>query len=282
MKFTAGVFLLSLFMPFSLHADPLRDKIDEVEARLGVRVGVSILEPNGEARWGYRDHERFPLMSTFKTLACAKLLDDAEAGRVDLHHPVAVTEASLVTYSPVVEDYVGRSLTLEQACRATMLTSDNSAANIVLAHIDGPTGLTAFLRRSGDGQTRLDRIEPALNAAQPGDSRDTTTPAAINATLQTLLFSEYLSAPAREQLLQWMRANQVSGPLLRAALPAGWRIADRAGAGGHGSRGINAVVWTASGRVLLISIYLTGQASSMEERNRAIAELGEAIFARYR
>jgi len=57
--------------------------------------------------------------------------------------------------------------------------SDNTAANLLLRTVGGPAAVTAYLRALGDPVTRLDRNEPALNEAKPGDVRDTTTPSAL-------------------------------------------------------------------------------------------------------
>ena len=73
-------------------------------------------------------------------------------------------------------------MTLAELCDAAITLSDNTAGNLLLASFGGPEGLTAFVRTLGDNVTRLDRIEPALNEAVPGDPRDTTTPAAMAAT----------------------------------------------------------------------------------------------------
>ena len=90
----------------------------------------------------------------------------------------------------------------------------------------------------GDHVTRLDRWEPELNEAIPNDERDTTMPAAMATTLRKLLTGELLTLASRQQLIDWMEADKVAGPLLRSALPAGWFIADKSGAGERGSRGI--------------------------------------------
>jgi beta-lactamase class A len=73
----------------------------------------------------------------------------------------------------------GDGMSLVELCEAAMTVSDNTAGNLILASLGGPDGLTAYARSLGDTLTRLDRIEPALNEAVPGDPRDTTTPAAM-------------------------------------------------------------------------------------------------------
>lgn len=67
-----------------------------------------------------------------------------------------------------------------------------------------------------------------------------------------------------------MEQNQVTGNLLRSALPAGWTIADRSGAGGFGARSITAVVWSHTAKAsspLIISIYIADTDAPMEARN---------------
>jgi len=260
---------------------PVEAAIHDVEKRLSAQVGVAILDTGSNALWNYQGERRFAMASTFKTLACATLLKHAEHDAALLDTKVPVRREALVSYSPVIERHVGQSISLRQACTATMQMSDNTAANLVLEAVGGPAAVTAFLREQGDAVTRLDRNEPRVNEARPGDPRDTTTPEAMTRTLQRLLFGPALSADSRQQLLQWMRDNQVSGSLLRSVLPSGWQIADRSGAGGFGARGITAVLWQDSRAPLIVSLYLGQTEATLVERDQAIAEIGRAIFAAY-
>jgi beta-lactamase class A len=76
-------------------------------------------------------------------------------------------------------------LPVERLCAAAIQVSDNAAANLLLARIGGPAGLTRFFRSAGDTVSRLDRTEPALNSNIPGDPRDTSSPAAMLGLLHT-------------------------------------------------------------------------------------------------
>lgn len=76
-----------------------------------------------------------------------------------------------------------------------------------------------------------------------------------------------------------MRANAVADDLIRASLPEGWTIADRTGAGGHGSRSIVALIRTPQDEPWLAAVYLTGNEADMASRNAAIARIGQAIMA---
>lgn len=252
-----------------------------IEASLSAHIGISVLDTQTGEYWDYNGNQRFPLTSTFKTIACAKLLYDAEQGEINPKSTVEIKKADLVTYSPVIEKQVGQAITLDDACFATMTTSDNAAANIILNALGGPESVTDFLRQIGDKETRLDRIEPELNEGKLGDLRDTTTPNAIVNTLNELLFGSTLSQDGQKKLEYWMVNNQVTGNLLRSVLPEGWDIADRSGAGGFGARSITAVVWSEAQSPIIVSIYLAQTEASIADRNDAIVKIGRSIFEVY-
>lgn len=272
---------LALFLSMSAIAghgeDILLAKIAETEARLDARVGVAVIDTKTGVRWAHRSEERFPLTSTFKAFACAGLLARIDAGTEDLARVLVFQASDLVTYSPVTEKHVGEGMTLAELCEAATSMSDNSAGNMILDSIGGPAGLTKFMRSIGDDVTRLDRRETELNEATPGDLRDTTTPNAIADSIQRVVLGDTLSLGSRQQLETWLVDNKVGGPLLRAGLPDDWRIADRTGAGGYGSRSIVAVVWPPRREPVVVAIYITGTKASIEDRNAAIAEIGRTL-----
>ncbi len=275
------VFVSMLSFASSPNFKSVERKIRQVEGEISARIGVTILDTQGNTKWDYKGNERVPLTSTFKTIACAKLLRDAEHGELLLTDSVTVVSKLLQAYSPVTKDLLGRKISFKEACSAAMLTSDNTAANIVLEAIGGPSELTQFIRSIGDNVTRLDRSEPELNEGKPGDIRDTTTPTAIAETISELLYGTTLSKTSQLQLKSWMVNNQVTENLLRSVLPVGWEIADRSGAGGYGSRSITAVVWSQTHAPKIISIYIAETGASFEQRNESIVKIGKAVFNHY-
>ena len=259
-------------------ADPVTTAAQRVEAKLGMRVGFAVLDTGSSQSLTYRADERFAMASTFKALACAAALS---GGETVLAKETKIRKADLRPHSPVAEKRVGTSLSTRSLCEITLRTSDNAAANAILTSIGGPVQLTTFLRSIGDDTTRLDRYEPELNEATLGDPRDTSTPRAMAETLKRLLLDGALKPDARDQLEAWMAANAVAGGLLRAELPMGWKIADRGGAGGHGTRGVIALVRPPEGAPLVVAIYMDGRQHRLKTRDAAIAEIGAAIFAEY-
>ncbi len=270
-------------VPYASQAQPAESamvvKAREIESRLGARVGLAVYDMGRGTNWLYHADEHFPLTSTFKAVACSALLHQVDTGQTTLDHTVRVTQSDLLPYAPVMGKLVGQEVSLADTCSAALRLSDNVAGNKVLESIGGPKGLTEFLRSIGDPTTRLDRWEPELNEATPGDPRDTTTPSTIANTLRTLVLGNALSPASRIQLTAWLVADEVGGPLLRASLPRDWRIADRTGAGDHGSRGVIAVIWPPERAPIVAAIFITDTDATMDRRNRAIAELGEILTA---
>ncbi|PMM22496.1 class A beta-lactamase [Vibrio lentus] len=282
-KYTSlALVLLSVFFSTSSLSHSLEPQsIEQIESRVSARIGIAVYDSATKQTWSYKGDERFPMMSTFKTLACANLLYDFENEGLDLGLKVGIESDDLIVWSPVTKHLVGKELSLENACTATMTMSDNTAANVVLTGVGGPNGLTEFLRLAGDSNTRLDHMEPELNHARPDDVRDTTTPNSMVVTLNELVYGNTLSQESKLKLKNWMIGNKVSDGMLRSILPNDWSIADRSGAGAYGSRAITAMVWSENRAPLIISISLTETEFTIQERDKVINEIGQLIFDAY-
>lgn len=258
--------------------DPLLTKANDVAARLQARIGIMVLDHQADRRFERNADLLFPITSTFKAFAAAALLARVDAGQEQLSRRIHFSAGSLVTYSPITEKHVGDAgMTLSEICEAACTVSDNTAGNLLLQAIGGPSGLTDFMRGIGDSVTRLDRVETILNEGTPGDPRDTTSPRAAVGSLDKVLLGNVLSDTSRSILKGWMLGNKVAGPLLRSGIPADWQIADRSGAGGYGSRSIIAAIWPPNRKPIVVAIYITETQASMDDRNAAIAELGAAL-----
>ena len=257
--------------------DSLAADFARIEKESGGRLGVQVIDTETGAKAGHRADERFPLCSTFKTLAAAAILARVDAGKEKLERHVTYTAKDLVTYSPETEKHVGRGMTLAAICKAAITLSDNTAGNLMLNAIGGPAGLTAWLRTIGDEVTRLDRMETELNEALPDDPRDTTTPAAMAADLRKLVLGKALSPASREQLKAWLLANTTGDKRLRAHLPRGWRVGDKTGSGERGSTNDAGIIWLPERKPIVVAAYLTGTEAPKETRDAALALVGRVV-----
>lgn len=240
----------------------------------GGRLGVFILDTGSGKEYGYRPDECFLMLSSFKLLASALVLHRVDSGKESLARRIIWTKRDLVEWSPVTERHVGgKGLTLAQLCEATITTSDNTAANLILASFGGPAALTSFARQLGDAVTRLDRTEPDLNLPHATEPLDTTSPRAMVRTMQKVVLGDGLSTPSRRLMQQWLVANTTGGRRLKAGLPKDWRIGDKTGTNASNANDIG-VVWPASGGSFLVAAYLEDSPASSRVKDATIASVG--------
>jgi beta-lactamase class A len=260
-------------------ADPAEAplKLAELETRNGGRLGVAALDLGSGARVVHRSDELFAMCSTFKYLAAAFALARVDRGDEKLDRKIEVKASDIIAHSPAVEKHVGGSITIAELCDAAITLSDNAAGNLLLASFGGPSGLTAFLRSTGDDITRLDRNEPELNTAIKGDLRDTTTPVAMLETMNKLVLGEVLSNASRQQLKDWLIANTTGGTRIRAGVPKGWVVGDKTGTGQNGATNDVGVAWPPDRRPILISIYYAESGISPEARNKVVADAARIV-----
>ena len=254
----------------------LEQTVDRIEAKLGGRIGIALVDTGSDFTWSHRPDERFLMNSTMKVPLCGAVLARVDAGTLSLTDELPVTQGDIVTYAPVTEQHVGQSMNMAELCMAAIDMSDNTAANLLIEHLDGPQAVTQFFRSTGDMESRLDRFEPELNTFAPGDPRDTTTPVASVDTLRNLLLGDALSDNSRKQLADWMSHGGVTGQLLRAGAPAGWQIYDKSGSGSH-TRNLVAMVTPDRRAPWIVSIFLSDTDADFETRNAALQDISRAI-----
>lgn len=253
-----------------------------LEARYGGRLGVAAVNSATGARLAHRAGERFPMCSTFKVLVAAAVLARADAGRERLDRHVVYGRTDLLEYAPVTRTNVGRGfMTVRALCAAAIEYSDNTAANLLLRAVGGPARITAYARSLGDARTRLDRNEPGLNTALPGDVRDTTTPAAMAANLQRLLTGSALSSSSRRELGTWLAGCRTGNERLRAGLPGNWRVGDKTGSGDHATSNDIAVLYPPGRAPVFVTAYYTGSSAASGARNEVLAEVGRIVSSAF-
>ncbi|MBV8489795.1 MAG: class A beta-lactamase [Candidatus Eremiobacteraeota bacterium] len=250
-----------------------------LESKSGGRLGVYAMDGDGRTLAAYRSHERFPMCSTFKVLAAGAVLSRVDGGNERLDRAIHYTKADLLEYAPIASKHVARGeMSVGALCAAAVEYSDNTAANLLLASIGGPAAVTRFARSLGDSVTRLDRNEPSLNTAIPGDPRDTTTPAAMANDVRAMTAGNALSRASSALLVGWLQACVTGTDALRAGFPAGWAAGDKTGTGMNGTHNDVAIAWPpAKAGPIFVSAYLTGASESRDAMSATLAAVGKAV-----
>lgn len=260
-----------------------RERIAATESRLGGRLGVAALDISTKRRIEYRAEQRFPMCSTFKLLLVARVLSLSDAKHLGLGQTVPYTQSDLLDYAPITRAHLADGgMTIEALCAAAIEYSDNTAANLLLKVTGGPKGVTHYARTLGDYVTRLDRTEPALNTAIPGDPRDTTSPHAMLQDMQKILIERKALLPESRKLLQvWLEGDTLGRNFLRAGLPTGWRAGDKIGMGKNGSLNDIAICWPSNRAPILVAAYSVGSPATENDHATAFAEVARIVTSTF-
>lgn len=241
-----------------------------LEQQFGARLGVFAVDTGSGREVTHRADERFAFASTIKSLAAGALL--RKASDADLDKVVPYRQEDVLAWAPITSQHVATGMKLRDLASASIQYSDNTAANLVIAELGGPAAVQRSLRDLGDSTTSVDRTEPTLNEATPGDTRDTSTPRVLAADLRRYVLGDVLTEGRRGLLTDWLVGNTTGGPYVRAGVPADWRIGDKTGNAGYGTRNDVAVAWPSGGRSPIVIVVLS-------DRGRAGATSDDALIA---
>ncbi|MDT9046366.1 SED family class A beta-lactamase [Escherichia coli] len=255
----------------------IQQQLSELEKNSGGRLGVALIDTADNSQILYRGDERFPMCSTSKTMVAAAVLKQSETQHDILQQKMVIKKADLTNLNPVTEKYVDKEMTLAELSAATLQYSDNTAMNKLLEHLGGTSNVTAFARSIGDTTFRLDRKEPELNTAIPGDERDTTSPLAMAKSLHKLTLGDALAGAQRAQLVEWLKGNTTGGQSIRAGLPEGWVVGDKTGGGDYGTTNDIAVIWPEDRAPLILVTYFTQPQQDAKWRKDILAAAAKIV-----
>ncbi|MBF4583429.1 class A beta-lactamase [Curtobacterium sp. VKM Ac-2865] len=233
----------------------------------GARLGVTAIDTGTGRQVAWRAGERFAFASANKVFIAAALL--ARSSDADLDTVVHYDRADLLAYAPVTSQSVATGMTVRALLDAMLRFSDNTAANLLVERVGGPGEVQRFLRDLGDRTTNVDRVEPDLNEATPGDARDTTTPAQFAADVRAVLLGSALEPSDRRMVRETMLRNTTGDATIRAGVDPAWSVADKTGTGSYGVRNDIGVVYP-TGRAPIVVVVMTSKGAAGAEPDDAL------------
>jgi beta-lactamase class A len=90
--------------------------------------------------------------------------------------------------------------------------------------------------------------------------------------------SDLLSQESRTRLEDWMIANETGSKMIRASVPADWRVGDKTGRSGNGASNDIAIVRPPTGGPVFLAIYVNAPSESSEGRDLLVAEAAKVAL----
>ncbi len=227
----------------------------DLEQRYNAVIGLYGLNLGNGRMLDHRADGMFATCSAFKAYVAGLALKKDQLGQLSLSDQIYIDPAMLVTVaSPITEPNLGRTMALSELAAAAVRHSDNTATNLMVALLGGPSAITEFARSTGDDRIWMVRWEPELNSALPGDPRDTTSPRGMGTGFSNMLTGNVFDEPHRALLYEWMSTIATGDKRIRAGLPPGWSVADKTGTGDYGSANDVGVAFGPGGERLVLAV----------------------------
>lgn len=260
-----------------------QQKLAQLEKLNGGRLGVAAINTANNQRIQYRGEERFPMCSTSKFMVAAAILNKSRADPKLLATNLHYTQGDLNSngYAPIAKEHLATGMTVGEMCQAALNYSDNVAMNMLLKQLGGPRAVTAYARSIGDNSFRLDRKEPELNSAIPGDKRDTTTPLAMQNSLQNLALGVALEPVQRQKLQDWLKNNTTGKLRISAGVPKDWLVGDKTGTGKYGSTNDVGVIWPTGAEPIVLAVYFTQSKPNAKANDKIIADATRIVVEEF-
>jgi beta-lactamase class A len=304
----------------------LRNALTALTAQPGTgRLGVAVRDLEDGTTLLIDAKRPFPMQSVYKLPIAIALLDRVDRGRISLSKTVHLTQAQRSPgHSPLAKliGPDGLDRTIEQLLEAMMIESDNTACDLLLDELGGPTAVQAVLLLKSLYGVRVDRPEKQLQSDWLGlgrwraklyedhireatiealpvgrrqaaleaylrDPRDTATPQGMMELLARLAAGELLSTDSTERLLHLMTVSVTGLNKLKAGIPQDWTLAHKTGASGAvlgvaPAENDVGIATSPDGRRVVIVALLSASQLDSEARARMIAEVARATMAALR
>jgi beta-lactamase class A len=254
--------------------------------------------------------EAFPMASTYKVAIAMAILQRVDKGEIALDDMHDVPPESVVISAPIASHFghPGVALSVANLLEVMIVSSDNTATDVLLDLVGGPAAVTEYVRSIGIRELRVDRNTATLlhdfydresglanlaanalfarehsdEVAAPrpdfeADPRDQTTPRAMLDLLTLLSKHQALSEKSSEFLFDIMSRTHTAPGRIPALLPGGTAIARKTGTIGGVANDVGYIKLPGDQR-LAIAIYTKSSNTPAADRDRVVAEIARTVY----
>ncbi|RIN84009.1 BlaZ-like penicillin-hydrolyzing class A beta-lactamase [Mammaliicoccus sciuri] len=259
-------------------ADATTQDLKKVEDKYDANIGVYALNTATDEEITFNEDKRFAYASTFKALSSAMLLEKTPHN--ELNKKVHVSKEDIVPYSPVLEKFINKDISIKKLIEATMLYSDNTANNMIIEELDGYKEVNKRLKSLDDKTTKPSRMEPELNNYNPKSNRDTSTPQAFGKTLNKLINDGRLSKENKTFLIDLMINNKSGDTLIKKGAPKNFKVADKSGqAITYASRNDVAFVYPkGESKPIVLVIFTNKEGKTDKPNDKVVSETAKVVL----
>lgn len=235
----------------------LLEKIKAIATDIDGVVGISALDCQGAYSFGFNEHEFFPMASVYKVPIALTFLSKVDKRAFSLETCKEIKVSDLRPGDGVIAKRFseGMALSYKDLLRLMLEVSDNTATDIILSAVGGPSSVTQWLRTVGgikdirvdrstfkmvadyygitcDNACTLDYYRKQQKLVSPhirktsshlfcSDPQDTATPQGMTCLLKKAYTQKLLKTKTTLFLFNTMRLCQTGNTRIAGLLPEG-------------------------------------------------------------
>jgi beta-lactamase class A len=294
----------------------LEQKIASFEATSGGRLGVSAFHLESGQQVNLHGDERFPMASTYKIPIAIQLLQKVSQGELQLNQQIEIEPNDLRHGSKIADSFKPpkRSLSIKDLMDTMIITSDNTASDLLIEKAGGAKAVTAFLQKHNLKDIQVDRTEAEMlaetfnislpprekwtlkmfkNYLDSGKSqnqeeirrrnannlKDTATPKAMTSLLSELYNKKLLKPEFTLSILDAMERCETGKNRLKGLLPKEAIVAHKTGSDFLATNDAGIITLPNNQGHIAIAVFVKNSDKPMPEQEKAIAEVARSIYS---
>jgi beta-lactamase class A len=276
------VLLLLSFASTTLFAasQQIAQQLAQLEASYpGLKIGISAIDTSNDHSMQYRANQRFPMGCTSKVMGVAAILKKSMTDDQLLQKRIFYSQKDILVWAPITKQHLSDGMTIKELSAAAISYSDNTAMNLLTEQLGGPAGINSFARSIGDNAFQLDHGWPDEANGNLFNGTDSSTPAAMQNSLQIIALGNVLAPKQRKLLQTWMIENTTGNARIRAGVPKGWVVADKTGTGFYyGTANDIGLIWAPHCSPIVLAVFTTSTEKDAPKRDAVIASATQLII----
>ena len=261
----------------------LTQSLKKLTDNAGGEIGVSIIHVESGQTLNIESAKKLPLYSVFKLPLAVTVLKDVEEKRLQLDQKVRVTPADVAPGSQFNTDLWRAPVekSIADLLELSIVRSDNTSSDKLLALVGGPAGVTSRMRSLGF--TNIDIVTNVRDFVTHRDTANTGNASDLARLLASLQKRELLQQSELDLLLGFMSRAKIGEHRLRGNLPPGTPVADKTGTGEAGAttNDVGIITLPENKGHLAVAVLISGSKLSAEAQEKLIADVARAAYDYY-
>lgn len=270
----------------TVHAQSLREKVQQIAAEAKGKVGVAFMDLETGDTLTLNGSAHLPMQSVFKFPIAMAVLHNVDSGSISLDQKVRLRKKDmpLKTWSPLRDkNPEGGDVSVKELLEYMVSQSDNIACDALIKLVGGTDKIENYIHSLGITNISIKATEEEMAKAWDVQYTNWCEPTAYTKLLNILYKGTALSLKSNDILWKAM-VNTTTGPKrLKGLLPSTTIVAHKTGTSGTNAAGVTAatndvgVITVYNKKHIALAVFVSDSPADETTREAVIAKIAKAF-----